>query len=180
MPIDWPKIRERMPMEKDAESKKKRKELFSGFDPNGNGYLSLAEVDKGVRDVLGLHELFDVKPVLMRAFQAAKSINNKKNKKDSHGPDFIEFCEFRLLLVYLRMYLEMYDMFDQVDTSDDGRVSKEEFKTALPLIESWGVKIEDPEESFNEIDTDGGGMLLFIEFANWAIEKGLDLEDDDE
>ena len=180
MPVDWPKIRARMPMEKDEASKNKRKELFKQFDPNGNGYLSLAEVDKGVRDVLNLHELFDVKPVVMRAFQAAKNANSKKNKKNSHGPDFVEFCEFRLLLVYLRMYLEMWEMFDQVDTSDDGRVSKEEFKQAIPLIERWGVKIEDPEATFAKIDADGGGMLLFSEFASWAIEQGLDLEDDDE
>ena len=180
MPIDWPKIRERMPMEKDAASKKKRKELFSGFDPNGNGYLSLAEVDRGVRDVLGLKELFEVKPVLIQAFNAAKGANNKKNKKDSHGPDFIEFCEFRLLLVYLRMYIEMWEMFSRVDTSGDGRVSKEEFKMAIPLIERWGVKIKNPEAAFKQIDADGGGMILFNEFAAWAIKQGLDLEDDDD
>lgn len=32
-----------------------RDELFRQFDPNGNGYLSLAEVDRGVRDILGLN-----------------------------------------------------------------------------------------------------------------------------
>jgi hypothetical protein len=26
--------------------------MFKLFDPNSNGYLSLAEVDKGIRDVL--------------------------------------------------------------------------------------------------------------------------------
>ena len=39
---------------------------------NGNGYISLAEVDKGIRDVLVLPTLFATKPVLMRAFMAAK------------------------------------------------------------------------------------------------------------
>ena len=28
--------------------KAERKAMFNRFDPNGNGYLSLAEVDKGV------------------------------------------------------------------------------------------------------------------------------------
>jgi hypothetical protein len=46
--------------------------MFIAFDPNANGYLSLAEVDKGVRDVLECEELFDAKPAIMRAFQAAK------------------------------------------------------------------------------------------------------------
>ena len=45
-----------------------RKKQWSGMDVNGNGYLSLAEVDKGMRDVVQLPELFNLKPVLMRAF----------------------------------------------------------------------------------------------------------------
>ena len=40
---------------------------------NNNGLLSLAEVDKGMRDVVKLPALFKLKPVLMRAFQAAKN-----------------------------------------------------------------------------------------------------------
>ena len=35
---------------------------------NGNGFLSLAEVDKGVRDALKSDTLFDAKPAIMRAF----------------------------------------------------------------------------------------------------------------
>lgn len=35
---------------------------------NGNGYLSLAEIDKGIRDVLELPELFQLKPVIIRAY----------------------------------------------------------------------------------------------------------------
>jgi hypothetical protein len=35
--------------------------MFKSFDPNGNGYLSLAEVDKGLRDILKIDELFDAK-----------------------------------------------------------------------------------------------------------------------
>jgi hypothetical protein len=38
------------------------------FDPNGNGLLSLAEVDKGIKDTLLLNELFDCKAVILRAF----------------------------------------------------------------------------------------------------------------
>jgi hypothetical protein len=69
------------------------------FDPNGNGFLSLAEVDKGIKDILSCDELFDVKPVIMRAFQAAKNSVKSKSEK---GDDYIEKAEFRLFLVYLR------------------------------------------------------------------------------
>lgn len=179
--IDWEAIRAKLPTEKTDEQRAKRLELFKQFDPNGNGYLSLAEVDKGCRDVLGLYEIFSAKKVIMRAFQAAKSANDGKAKsKEDLGPDYVEAVEFRLLLVYLRQYFEVWQMFDSVDTGDDNRIDLEEFKVAVPKIESWGVKIEDPDTIFAEIDENGGGQLLFNEFADWAIKKGLDLEDDDE
>ena len=52
--------------------RQKRKALFNSFDPNGNGYLSLAEVDLGVRKALDSDALFDAKPAIMRAFQVKK------------------------------------------------------------------------------------------------------------
>ena len=36
------------------------------------------------------------------------------------------------------------------------------------------------EEEFALIDVNGGGMVLFNEFCNWAIKKGLDMENDDD
>ena len=42
--IDWDEVKWKLPYEQTDEAKKKRRRLFSDFDPNGNGYLSLAEV----------------------------------------------------------------------------------------------------------------------------------------
>ena len=42
--IDWAEINAKLPYQRTDEAKAKRKELFTQFDPNGNGYLSLAEV----------------------------------------------------------------------------------------------------------------------------------------
>lgn len=61
--VDWDAIREKLPTEKTPKEKEARKALFDQFDPNGNGYLSLAEVDKGCRDVLGLYDIFEAKKV---------------------------------------------------------------------------------------------------------------------
>jgi hypothetical protein len=65
--------------------KASRDELFARFDANGNGGLSLAEVDKAV---LELYPEFNNKPALLRAHSAA----------DVSGDGFIGRCEFRLLL----------------------------------------------------------------------------------
>ena len=186
-PVDWARLRSKFPpVEKTPEAQRKRLEVFKLFDPNNNGYLSLAEIDKGCRDVLGLYEVFDCKPVIMRAYQAARGANNVRSSKAAsaaarkHGEDFVERSEFRLLIVYLRQYFELWQMFDEIDSSDDRRVSVEEFKQALPRLEAWGVKVKDPVATFKSIDTDGGGMILFDEFADWALKLGLDLEDDDD
>ena len=44
--IDWDSLNAKLPLEKNDEDKAKRQELFKQFDPNGNGYLSLAEVQR--------------------------------------------------------------------------------------------------------------------------------------
>merc|ERR1711881_827789 len=157
--------------------KAKRRELFKGFDPNGNGYLSLAEVDKGMRDVLQSDELFDCKQAVNRAFHFAK---NKSPGENKHGEDLLEFREFRLFLATLRQYFEYYQAFARIDTGDDNRVSKEEFTSdnIKASLEKWVGPIEDLEAEFEKIDTNAGGQILFTEFVDWALEKNLDIEDD--
>jgi Ca2+-binding EF-hand superfamily protein len=174
--IDWKTFAKKIPIGKTPEDSDKRRKLFREFDPNGNGYLSLAEVDRGFLDVINLPFIYKRKSVLMRAFQAAKASCPKKSK---YSDDYIEINEFRYFLVYLRQYLEYFEMFDRIDTNDDKKISFKEFKLAQPLMEKWGVKVSDPEKTFKEIDKNGGGSILFDEFCHWAIKKNLDFEDDD-
>ena len=60
----------------------------------------------------------------------------------------------------------------------DDRLTYEEFKSAIPTMKKWGLKIDDPREQFDIIDVNGGGYLLFDEFSHYAIKFSLDLEDD--
>lgn len=151
--------------------------MFRQFDPNGNGQLSLAEIDKGIQDVLECATLFDAKPAIIRAFQAAK---NAVQSKSEVGADFIEFPEFRIFLCKLRQQFEYWEMFLRLDTTGDRRIGLEEFKEAIPKLNEWGIKITNAQSAFNEIDTNGGGHVLFDEFVDWALEKNLDLEDDED
>lgn len=175
--MNWTEIKEKLPSEITPEAKAKRSKLFDQFDPNGNGYLSLAEVDKGVRDVLCLEGVYNCKPAIMRAFNAAKGSGKTKA---SLGADYVERCEFRLILLYLRQYFELYQMFDAIDSSDDRKISKEEFGSALDKLKEWGLSIADRDTEFAKIDTNGGGVVLFDEFADWALKRKIDLEGDDE
>ncbi|KAL3686935.1 hypothetical protein R1sor_013244 [Riccia sorocarpa] len=175
--MNFAEIKAKLPSDKTPEEKAARSKLFKQFDPNGNGYLSLSEVDKGIRDVLGLEELFEAKPAIIRAFNAAKSAGKSKSKL---GDDFVERSEFRLILLYLRQYFELFEMFETVDTSNDRKISREEFDSGLDKLKNWGLTVSDPEASFNQIDTNQGGSILFAEFADWALKSKIDFEDLDE
>jgi len=177
MSIDWEEVNDKLPFSKNKEDYAKRKDMWNQIDINGNGFCSLAEITKGVRDVIAVDELFDAIPAINRAFHHCKNIGEDKG---GHGPDFIEFREFRLLLKTLRQFFEYYQAFDRIDTGDDRRVSKEEFTSdsIKSSIEKWVGPIEDMEQEFDKIDQNGGGQILFNEFIDWALAKDLDIEDD--
>ena len=175
--FDWNKLISKLQVAKNAEERKKRREMFSAIDMNGNGYVSLAEIDRGIQDVLNLPEVFNCKKPIMRAFQAAKT---KYKAKSKYSDDYIEWMEFRIFLVYLRQYFEYWVMFERVDASGDHKISLDEFKKAIPTMKKWGVVITDPVKEFKKIDKNGGGSIMFDEFCTYAIQKNLDLEDDDD
>merc|ERR1712025_1445730 len=177
MSIDWEEVNTKLPYARTKDDFAARKELWDGMDVNGNGYLSLAEVTKGIRDVIAVDELFDAIPAINRSFHHCKNVATNQGE---HGDDYIEFREFRLLLQTLRQFFEYYQAFDRVDTGDDDRISKEEFTSdALKCaMEKWVGPIEDMEGEFDSIDTNGGGQILFNEFIDWALARDLDIEDD--
>lgn len=135
-----------IPVCDDPDEIAKRKKIFRDFDVNGNNYLSLAEIDKGIRDVLNLPELFDAKPVIMRAYQASK---NKIKAKSSLGEDYVSRAEFKWTLIYLRFYYELWEDFKAIEVDGDRRISENEFIAGSPLlIHDWKLKIEDPKVKF--------------------------------
>jgi hypothetical protein len=188
--VDWDGLAKKLPSGKTAKEKQMRRRIFNQMDMNGNNYLSLAEVDKGVRDILKCDDLFNCKPAMLRAFEAVK---DTAPSHTPHSDDYVTRAEFRLLLAALKQYFELFLMFEMIDTGDDRRVDINEWKAAIPKLEKWGVKIDDPEAEFKKVDVGfkakhkgachagaGGGQILFAEFCQWAIAKGLDLEDDDD
>ena len=99
--IDWETINEQMPYDHSEESHARRREIWNGMNVNGNKFLSLAEVDKGVIDVrrnkiitlershlclttvqvLGLEDVFDSKRAINEAFYFAKNSSPVSNMK---------------------------------------------------------------------------------------------------
>ena len=85
--FDWDKLLASLPIAKTEEDRAKRKKIWDAIDMNRNGYVSLAEFDRGVRDVLNLPQIFSLKKVLMRAYQAAKT---KIKGKAKYSKDYVE------------------------------------------------------------------------------------------
>jgi len=168
---DYAAIAAALPTEKTPEQKEKRKAMFSQFDPNGNGYLSLAEVDKGLHETYGLEGVYSCKPAIIRAFNAAKDLKPAATGRDD---DYVTRIEFRMLLVYLKQYFELFQIFAGIDAGGDRRIDADEFAAAAPKLREWGMAVdEDTKKTFDEIDGNGGGQILFVEFSEWAIKKNL-------
>ena len=50
--------------------------MFESFDPNGNGYLSLAEIDKGFNDMgEDMRIVYKSKNAMLLAFNTAKDFS---------------------------------------------------------------------------------------------------------
>ncbi len=160
-------------VERTKEGRIYRKILFEKFYKNKNGFISYNEAMIGIKTVLGLNEVGDCKPVIYRAFTMAKN-SSHNTKKLSH--DFIELNEFRYFLCYIRQYYEYYEMFSIINTDGNSSINYEEFFAALPLLEKWGYKIENPNMVFEEIDINHGRTIKFDEFCSWAIKNKLELD----
>ena len=140
------------------------------MDTDKDKNLTYAEVQKGLIDDIKLPVLFDLPPVLRRAFDAAVS---DIKKLDENYRDEISNKNYRLMLKYVRQYYEFWAAFEQIDISGDREVSYEEFTEAKPWLERWNIDMSDPDSQWRECDRDASGTVNFDEFCDWAINKGL-------
>lgn len=141
-------------------TKEEVKKLFKEFD-NGNGHLSLAEIDRAVKH---FHpELGTNKKAMMRAYKAA----------DNSGNGFIELREFEKILNFLQYYDSLSKIFEEIDTDDDHRVSFDEFKMGIEQLGEDYSSEAQLKKDFKAIDTNGGGYILFDEFCKYMANKNV-------
>ena len=58
----------------------------------------------------------------MRAYQAAKDKFPSRN--NPYGDDYVSKAEFRYLLIYLRLYYELWETFQYIEQDGDRRISE--------------------------------------------------------
>eukprot|EP01048_Picozoa_sp_COSAG05_P006558 COSAG05_NODE_433_length_9859_cov_4.471004_1_plen_279_part_00 len=129
--------------------------LFSQMDYNGNGGLSLAEIDKACVEIW---PHFNHKKALMRAYKSA----------DRSDDGYIMRRQFKELLHYIAYFTELWDKFESIDRDGDHRLSLEEFMMGSAAV---GHPLSHPEAraEFAKMDDNGGGLVLFDEFCRWCV-----------
>jgi Ca2+-binding EF-hand superfamily protein len=170
--IDFEDLARKMPTGMSPQDKQARVALWKRIDENGSGKLSLAEVDKAIRDVLKEPQLFRLcKPVFIRAFYAAKKAGNKRAREADRNLHFVLFREFRLLLEYLQLYFRLFYVFSAIDANMDGRIGLDEMLDAGEMLRVIGLmpEGENPRSLFHKMDADGKGMILFKEMSDYLI-----------
>mmetsp|Transcript_20510 Transcript_20510/g.54909 ORF Transcript_20510/g.54909 Transcript_20510/m.54909 type:complete len:309 (-) Transcript_20510:270-1196(-) len=140
--------------------KEARAHAFTACDPNGNGYVSLAEVDGWIQKVLityfaqgecdgdpkeeGVRIWKCFRASYIRAHTDAKDVAESKT---SHSDDYVTAKEFRVLCVYLILYAAMYDAFALIDggggsvedkSGDDRKMTLAEWKQGYKTVAKHG------------------------------------------
>ena len=151
-------------------------QLFKEFD-NGNGILSLAEVD---RAILHWYPHFGTnRQAMMRAFKAADlnqvglsecGVVSRIDRCLSFLQNgFVELAEFTRLVQLLFYYNQLSDLFAQLDQNRDRRISLTEFQKGHQLLGLAHVDDEQMKEEFQAIDTNNGGFILFDEVCALSL-----------
>eukprot|EP01052_Picozoa_sp_SAG31_P041413 SAG31_NODE_6272_length_2093_cov_4.616349_2_plen_340_part_01 len=133
--------------------------IFHRMDVNGNGGLSLAEIDKAIVE---LYPGYNHKPALMRAYKAA----------DTDGNGFVTRREFKKLLHFLEYFNDLWGEFEQIDTDGDRRLTLDEFAHASKLV-GHAMSPTEAAAEFKTMDENDGGLVLFDEFCVWCAHRHL-------
>lgn len=125
---------------------------FTLLDYNGNGIVSLAEIDKYIVE---RYPSFNNKPALIRAMHAA----------DSDKDGFITKDEYSALYQYIHLYHKLWNKFETMDANGDRRIDRSEFNALTQAV----LGEEATAELFEKIDVNSGGKILFREFCDHII-----------
>jgi len=91
--------------------------------------------------------------------------HTKTTRLDGDGDEWIQRCEFEMLLHNLFFFNKLIAIFSEIDTSGDGRVDFQEFVAGLDIL-GFGITREQAWREFNKMDDDRGGLVIFAEFCS--------------
>jgi Ca2+-binding EF-hand superfamily protein len=141
------------------------KVLWKRLDYNGNGVVSLAEIDKMVVELVKgdiWPQWLNNKPALMRAYK-------KTILKDGDGDSWVEKKEFHALLLNIFWFNKLWMIFNAID-GDDRRIDVNEFQQGIAQL-GLHMNQQEAQQEFAKIDTNHGGQVLFVEFCAYVRKR---------
>ncbi len=75
----------------------------------------------------------------------------------------MELREFEKIVQLLQQYEEISNVFEELDTNDDHRISFKEFKKGHELLGEQNSDEDHLQQEFDAIDSNDGGYILFDE-----------------
>ena len=128
---------------RDGEKMEMDKAMFKSFDTDGDGYVSMEELDA------------NLKPKTRRKIELALEAGWKFDKPTWDAS------------VARHKKYNMADIFKGFDTDGDGKLTMREFQRAfraMGLPKRDGTKMEADKAMFDSFDTDGDGYISLVEF----------------
>jgi len=139
-------------------------------------------------------------PSYIRAFKDAADCGTKRQIKGAKAgtttDDYVEKSEFRILCVYLCLYACMFEAFSLIDGydknatdnegvghNDDRKISPDEwhkahseFKNSIFVaLKMCSTSRSIAKAAFSEMDLDGKGAVILMEFCEWIKMKEIDM-----
>eukprot|EP01052_Picozoa_sp_SAG31_P028435 SAG31_NODE_2746_length_5147_cov_15.864303_1_plen_1165_part_10 len=186
---------------RDISSAETRAKLWRAWDSDGNGQLSLVEVDRCVMVELlrecpsdGEDLWRRYRPSYILAFKGAKgeSLQDqetqklRKTKWAMHlGTDeVVSQRELRVLLSHLRLHAILYEVFhittgnrEERDEMEGKRITRDEWQSIFPAIavagKNWApyVAVQGAEEADYDIIVRGQDGMALSDFCEWVVSK---------
>lgn len=174
---------------------------WRSLDNNGNGYVSLAETGAWIKQVLLDYMPWDPDfcdaqyekfyPSYIRSFKDAADAGKDREIPgiDASTDDYMQKGEFRIFTAYLCGYAVMYDAFHKIDSTDgdeERKFSKENWDAGfgdfvgspVAALSACATSPALAEIAYGEMDADGKGAVLLIEFCAWCKAKEIAMQTD--
>lgn len=174
--LDSASLEWKLPTKQTDELKNYRSTLFEQFDVGGAGHLTETDAVNGVRDVLKLNEAVrggDASDIYSSVVPLAfdRAANVAPGGSPFHGGSALQRTlqriEFRLFLLYLRHYLELFTIFDEADMAATGTLDFHEFRNTK-LGVKHGAKVgSNAEQAFQTMDQYSRGEVDFSDFVTF-------------
>ena len=110
--------------------------MFRNMDCNGNGFLSLREVERYLEKTLGATQLGEVHEAVVAAFEGAKGL---RRSRDHAANDMVDIKEYIQFLADLKRFF-FNEFVDASGRATDGYMDFAEFNRLINQLRNWGVE----------------------------------------